>query len=166
MFKNLKNISQELNKEVPDNVIDVICKRSRGHMRNAHMLLDKYFLIGHDAFVQSVRTAHPYIYLFLESIAKKDKETCFKAIDNILKFPLVTVQQDFQEVLADMTKAMVNYPPYAEQSKKINSLFGANTLKIIKFLLAPWILEDSFKSDLELQTGLLCVFQILTKSLR
>lgn len=166
MFKNLKNISQELNKEVPDNVIDVICKRSRGHMRNAHMLLDKYFLIGHDAFVQSVRTAHPYIYLFLESIAKKDKETCFKAIDSILKFPLVTVQQDFQEVLADMTKAMVNYPPYAEQSKKINSLFGANTLKIIKFLLAPWILEDSFKSDLELQTGLLCVFQILTKSLR
>lgn len=166
MFKNLKNISQELNKEVPDNVIDVICKRSRGHMRNAHMLLDKYFLIGHDAFVQSVRTAHPYIYLFLESIAKKDKETCFKAIDSILKFPLVTVQQDFQEVLADMTKAMVNYPPYAEQSKKINSLFGANTLKIIKFLLAPWILEDSFKSDLELQTVLLCVFQILTKSLR
>ena len=65
-----------------------------------------------------------------------------------------------------MTKAMVNYPPYAEQSKKIISLFGANTLKIIKFLLAPWILEDSFKSDLELQTGLLCVFQILTKSLR
>ena len=163
MFKNLRVIADKLNSNVSDEVLHIICNRSRGHMRNAHMLLDKYFLIGEQSFLQSVRTSHKYIYTYLESIVKKDKDLCFKSIDQLLTFPLVTVKQDFQEVLLDIIHYSVGYSSYTESSKKLSTLFGSSTIKVVKFLLSPWISEDIFKSDVEFQTGLLCVYQLLAK---
>lgn len=54
--ENLKNIADSEGIQIDDETLNLIVDRSDGHARNAHMLLDRYMLLG-DTFKESVKSS-------------------------------------------------------------------------------------------------------------
>ena len=50
IIKNLKTISEHKSQPVSDDILLTIARKSKGHMRDAHMFLDQYYMIGGGRF--------------------------------------------------------------------------------------------------------------------
>lgn len=157
MKPNLVEVAQKNGITVDDEVLDRIIRVSKGHMRNAHMELDKYAMIGKEMYLDLFKSSYDAIDKFFIAVAQKNRDSCFKAIDEIIQYPLVTVKDDFETYILDLTKSLILEP------NKLVKLLGSNTLKLIKLTMADWF-KECFSSDVELQTGLLCIYQIMMDS--
>lgn len=157
MRPNLLATAEANNIQIDDEVISRIIKVSKGHMRNAHMELDKFSMLGKEMYLDLFKSSYDALDKFFISLAQRNKENCFKAIDEVLQYPLTTIRDDFETYILSLTKSLVTEP------NPVVKLLGANTLKLIKLTLSDWF-KDSFTSDVELQTGLLCIYQIMTES--
>lgn len=86
-----------------ENILRLIARRSLGHMRNAHMLLDQYFLLG-DEFVKTVRTSKSlFLSLFIFSILG-DKNKVSKSIYELQQFSLVNLKVDYENLVLEILK--------------------------------------------------------------
>ena len=86
-----------------ENILRLIARRSLGHMRNAHMLLDQYFLLG-DEFVKTVRTSKSlFLSLFIYSILG-DKNKVSKSIYELQQFSLVNLKVDYENLVLEILK--------------------------------------------------------------
>ena len=164
IINNLKQIQDKLPNEVSEDILKLIAIKSKGHMRNAHMLLDQYFMIGEKDFRESMRSSRLYFIKYFESLAKKDKNLAFQTIDELLSFPLADLRTDFDEVVLNMSQHVVGYKQYEDLNTLI-SLLGVDTLKIVKVCMSDWV-KDGFSSDVSLQTSLLCLYQMIVTSLQ
>lgn len=162
IVKNVKSLCEKRDIQISDKVVDMIAKKSKGHMRDAHKYIDQYVLIGEEGFLEVFRSCRDSFYSYFEAIAKKNKDLVFSSIKEIMQFPLAESKEDYQEVVLALTKQLVDVDQ-DERSKAIISLMGNDTLKLIKVCIADWVL-DGFSSDMELQTTLLCVYQMLSQS--
>lgn len=163
LIANVKGICQKRNLEVSDEILNLIAKKSKGHMRDAHKYIDQLVLIGEEGFKEVFKSCKDSYYKYFEAIAKKNSDMVFSAIQEIMQFPLAESKDDYQEVVLAITKQMVDLEQ-DEKVKSIVSLLGSDTLKLVKVCIADWVL-DGFSSDMELQTTLLCVYQMITQSM-
>jgi hypothetical protein len=130
-------------------------------MRNAHMFLDQYLMIGEEDFKLVVRSAREQFLDFFASIAQKNKDRAFKAIDSLLTFPLADLKTDFQQTVLDIMKVLCGkMQPEARIAEVIN-LLGPDTLKLTRQSMADWVI-NSFDSDLTFQACMLSLFQLLS----
>lgn len=160
---NVKGICEQRDFEVSDEVIKLIAKKSKGHMRDAHKYIDQIALVGEDGFKEVFKSCKDSFYKYFEAIAQKNKDKVFQAIQEIMQFPLAEAKDDYQEVVLSMAKQMVDFEQ-DERCKSIVQTLGGDVLKIVKVCIADWVL-DGFSSDMELQTTLLCVYQMATQSM-
>ena len=114
--ENLKSIAEKENIEIDDETLDLIVSRSDGHARNAHMLLDRYKLLG-DVFKTSVKTSKDdFAKLILTAIKS-----------NILKSQLQVVKQQGQDTTViqnqiDELKKQYSNIIYTLQCNSLSSL--------------------------------------------
>lgn len=160
---NVKRVCESRNIAVSETVLDLIAKKSKGHMRDAHKYIDQLVLVGEEGFKEVFKSCKDSFYKYFEAIAKKSKEQVFASIQEIMQFPLAESKDDYQEVVLSLAKQMVDIDQ-DEKCKNIVSLLGSDVLKVVKVCVADWVL-DGFSSDMELQTTLLCVYQMVTQSL-
>lgn len=140
--------------------VDLIAKKSKGHMRNAHMELSKFKLIGAEAYSETLRSCRPIVLNYLEGMANKDKDTVFKSLNELATFTLVDIERDYSEVVRDLSKAMVGIEVDDQRVVILVQKFGQDIVKLVKFLIADWVI-DSFRSDLSLQAAFLSIFQLM-----
>ena len=62
IVQNIEDISRKKNLELDNNIISLIARRSGGHLRDAHILLDQYILLGKDQFIQSIQSSEDLYY--------------------------------------------------------------------------------------------------------
>lgn len=159
MKENLLSLANKSEISVDEEVISLIIKKARGHMRDAHKYLDQYSMVGKDSFQELfVSCVDSYIRYF-KAISKGNKELVFQAIQEIITYPLAESKFDYELVVNNISKQMVgviNDPVYDEIVRSL----GTDVLKLIKVCISDWVL-DGFTSDMELSTTLLCVFQML-----
>lgn len=163
VVKSLKNLCSKNGFDVPEDILTTIAHKSRGHMRNAHMLLDQYNLIGQESFREVVKSSKDAIERYFLALSSKNKEEMFKSVDDIMTFPLADVTTDFQEVVLEISKAIVGATSN-ESAKKVFSDLGADTLKLVKMCISEWVIS-SFDSDATLQAALLCMYQMMVQSI-
>lgn len=160
---NLRKIIGVKSIDVNEDILETIAIRSRGHMRNAHMLLDKYIMIGDKDFKESVRTSKEFYLSMIKGIAIKDKEVVFKSIDNLLTFPLADLRIDFQKTLLDLTQVFTGYSEGSDVEKEITKILGVNILKLVKQSTSEWVI-NSFDSDLAFKACMLSLYQLMSSS--
>ena len=85
------------------NVLNLIARRSLGHMRNAHMLLDQYFLLGDD-FAKSVKSARNLFARLIFFSANNDMNTVAKIIYELQHFSLVNLKVDYENLVLELVK--------------------------------------------------------------
>ena len=158
---NIREHMINLNMEVDELVIKTIAQKSHGHMRNAHMLLDQYSLIGKDAFKEAVKSSRQVLLQYFLSMATKNKALLFKAIDDLQVFPIADIKDDYENLLLDLTKALIEKDE--SQLSKLAQALNTNVLKIIKQSSEQWF-QNSFLNDVSMNTSLMALWQLITQS--
>jgi len=161
VISNLRGIAEKLNLSVSDETLTIIAERSRGHMRNAHMLLDKYQLMGLEDFMLTVSSAREAFCDYMTGLLRKDKQKVLEALNNMTSYPLADLKSDYESFLYDLMAASLGF--YEEQDRvlELAQLLKTNTSKIVKICMSKWVME-SFDSDLQFQIALLVLFQMVT----
>lgn len=160
IINNLKKICDNRNISIDDKTLELISIKSKGHMRNAHMLLDNYLLLGEEDFKMSLISSKEALLQYMVSIIKRDKNLLFKSISLIQTFPISTVYEDFNILLYDITTRMIE--PKDDIETKIYKAMSSKYLKFLKAFSSEYI-RISFQSDITATTALMSLYQQFTK---
>ena len=155
------NLGLDRNNEDDVRVVTTIAHKSGGHARNAHMLLDSLQLLGKETFLETVTSIRPDICKYFLSILKKDKDLLYSSISSMLTHPLADVVSEFDEVILNVMKNMVEKNSDTPEGK-LAGAYGINFIKISKIFRETWF-RNSTTNDLAFQTALLSIYQMVNK---
>ena len=159
--ENLKSIANRLEIEISADLLELIAVRSGGHMRDAHMLLDKYVLLGEEDFRATVESASGCFLEYFIAIAKKSQKEALEALNSLGKYPLSSIKADYEQCLLDIIKQYIGIETYGKH-KELVSLMGGNVLKFVKLAMSSWVIE-AFRSDYQFQTAMLILYQMMNR---
>jgi len=101
---NLLDIIYKKQIKVSNDIIEIIIDRCRGHVRDAHMLLDQYFILGDEQFKKLNQSSRELYYKLIIAIIKGDKTLIEKIIEALLSFPLYILKYDYEQIVLDIIK--------------------------------------------------------------
>lgn len=155
--------AKELNISISASTLDLIAVRSRGIMRNAHMLLDKVNLIGEEEFLKSDLPTTSLLNNFITSVLKTDRELVLNTVSELSRIPVAYLRDDWQEYFLNLMRASIDSDLVQDEKlKKLASVLGKQTVNIVKFCLQDWVIK-SFQNSTQAQTAMLAIYQSLSK---
>ena len=101
---NLLDIVSKKQLEVSNDIIEIIIDRCGGHVRDAHMLLDQYIILGDEQFKKLNQSSKELYYKLIIAIIKGDKSLIEKIIEALLSFPLYILKHDYEQSVLDIIK--------------------------------------------------------------
>jgi DNA polymerase III delta prime subunit len=168
--KSSKEVKEDIDKHAKElglslslTTRDVIATRSRGIMRNAHMLLDKVNLIGEEEFLKSDLPTTSLLNNFIVAILKTDRVSVLDTVSELSRIPVSYLKDDWQEYFLNLMRASID-PDLVQDDriKKIASALGKQTVNIVKFCIQDWVIK-SFQNSTQAQTAMLAIYQSLSK---
>lgn len=105
IISNLTKVSLERNINLSDEIKGIIADRSEGHMRNAHMLLDKLLLLGEQDFKDSIQSAVKWYCGFFRAIKHDRKDFISASINILMNIPMEDLHSDWNTVMVESMKA-------------------------------------------------------------
>lgn len=135
---NLKTVCKRKNIEITEQVISLIADRSGGHMRNAHMLLDKYLLLGEEAFKKSVLSAVSLYCDYLTAIHKGNKEEILNTLNLLLSIPKNNLEMDWNTVITECMRAYSGFPVKHKVVLGVVKEWGRDFNYVISCYMAKW----------------------------
>ena len=175
VINNLNKIASDRNINLPENVANLIAVRSKGHMRDAHKLFEKYLLIGEKDFLNLEESGYVYLAKYFAQVLwliknvrassediKKHKEVMMEIVERIMRIPIALLKDDYQALFLDLAKKSFN--PEYKTEPIIDAIIRAYDVRSIMNLYKV-ALDDftmnSFESDIRFQTALLSIYQRL-----
>ena len=101
---NLDNIVRIKNIDISDTTLNLIVDRCQGHLRDDHMLLDEYLLLGEEQFKKLVQSSKDLYYALIYYSLKKDLDTIKKIILKLQSFPIYVLKNDYEQIVLDIIK--------------------------------------------------------------
>lgn len=163
---NILKHSLELGLSLSNDALNLIVSRSRGVMRDAHMLLDKVNLIGEKEFLKSDVPTNLLLTSYITSILKKDKQGVLDAVSNLSRLPVANLKYDWQEYFLNLMKSSIDISLSIDDNMtKIVSAFSRNRqmlVSIVKMCISDWVIA-SFQNSVQAQTAMLALYQLIVK---
>lgn len=175
VIDNLNKIADERNINLPEAVSNLIALRSKGHMRDAHKLFEKYLLIGEKDFLNLEESGYMYLAKYFVQVLwlvknskassediKKHKEVMMELVDRIMRIPIALLKDDYQNLFLDLAKKCFN-PEYKSEPiiEAITSRFDARSIMNLYKVALDDFSMSSFDSDIRFQTALFSIYQRL-----
>lgn len=159
IIENLKQITEQENIQISDDILKLIAQRSGGHMRNAHMLLDQYILLG-DEFVEAVKPSRDmYLQLLINAI-RGNKDGVSQCIFELQHFSLADLKADYENLLLEIIRVALKVEEPRDQAiAQISSVFSNGLIKIISTLKSDVII-NSFGTDKQFQAAMYLILSI------
>lgn len=161
---DIKKHANELGISISDETLDLIALRSKGIMRDAHMLLDKVNLIGEKEFLKSDTPTTALLTNYLISLLTSNRELVLSVVYDLSRIPVAYLKDDWQEYFLSLMKASIN--PELVSSEYIRNIAKkigkSGVLKIVQACTQDWILK-SFQTGVQAQTAMLALYQMLSK---
>ena len=146
--ENIKNVVNRLQIEVDNDIIKLIAKRSKGHLRDAHMLLEQYKMISKEEFIELFRSCSElYIKFVLAVILKQDKILPL-IIQKLLHYKLSDLKSEYELFVLNIIKLF--YSQNASEDKqmiRITTYFKHKKNNFID-ILNDYRNYDMFNSDI------------------
>ena len=175
VINNLKEIAIKQNINLPEAVANLIALRSKGHMRDAHKLLEKYLLIGENDFLNLEESGYVYLAKYFAQVLwliknirassediKKHKEIMMELADRIMRIPIALLKDDYQNLFLDLAKKCFNSEYKVEPIiEAIVKQFDARSIMNLYKIALDDFTMSSFDSDIRFQTALFSVYQRL-----
>lgn len=175
VINNIKSIAANMNVSVSDNVANLIALRSKGHMRDAHKLFEKYLLIGEKDFVNLEESGYIYFAKYFAQVLwliknnranaeeiKKHKDVMLEIVDRLMRIPIALLKDDYQALFLDLAKKCFNQDYKTEPiTEAITKQFDARSIMNLYKVALDDFTMSSFDSDIRFQTALLSIYQRL-----
>jgi DNA polymerase III gamma/tau subunit len=121
VISNLYKIANSRNINLPEAVANLIALRSKGHMRDAHKLFEKFLLIGENDFLNLEESGYVYLAKYFAQVLwlvknirassdeiKKHKEIMMEIVDRLMRIPIALLKDDYQNLFLDLAKKCFN----------------------------------------------------------
>lgn len=151
---NIKSIIDSKNVSVDDNIISLIANRCQGHLRDAHMLLDEYLLLGEEQFKKLVQSSEELYYKLILASLKGDLNLIKKIIEALQCFPIYVLKNDYEIAVLNIIK--VGLKTEKTDNVYLNTIvnfFNERIFKLIDVLNNKRIYE-MFTSDKRFQAAM------------
>jgi DNA polymerase III subunit gamma/tau len=175
VINNLQKIAVDRNINLPENVAALIALRSKGHMRDAHKLFEKYLLIGEKDFLNLEESGYVYLAKYFAQVLwliknvrassediKKHKEVMMELVDRVMRIPIALLKDDYQNLFLDLAKKCFNSEYKVEPIiEAIIKQFDVRSIMNLYKVALDDFSMSSFDSDIRFQTALFSIYQRL-----
>lgn len=173
VIANLKKVAADRYIEISDDVANLIALRSKGHMRDAHKLFEKYLLIGEKDFLNLEESGYVYLAKYFAQTLwliknaratadeiKKHKDVMMELVDRIMRIPIALIKDDYQNLFLDLARKCFNSSYKTEPIiDAIVSQFDTRIIMNLYKVALDDFTINSFESDIRFQTALLSIYQ-------
>ena len=146
--KNLKNICENsLQIEIESDIIQLIAEQSKGHLRNAHMLLEQYRLLGREEFTNLYRSCSELYKTFLYLVVTNKSEHLPRVIELLLRHKLADLKSEYELFVLNIIK--IYYNKTQVEDKQLNLVLNVYKNRKNSFIdvLNNYRNYDMFNSD-------------------
>lgn len=175
IIENIKSIAKAKDVNISDKAADLIALRSKGHLRDAHKLFEKYLLLGEDDFLNVEESCYIYIAKYFANVlwlvknvraaaddVKKHKSVMVELANKIMSSPIALVKDDYQNFFFDLAKKTfdkdLNVEPIVDAIAKAYDT--RSIMNLYKIALDDFTM-GSFENDIRFQTALYSIYQRL-----
>lgn len=173
IIDNLNKIASNKKVQLSNEVANLIALRSKGHMRDAHKLFEKYLLIGEKDFLNLEESGYIYLAKYFAQVlwlvknpkakaeeAKKHKSVMIEIVDRLSRIPVALLKDDYQKLFFDLAKKSFDteYKTESIIDKLIQAYDVRSIITLCKYALDDFMMS-SFENDIRFQTALLSIYQ-------
>lgn len=161
---NLTKVSEEKNLNLSEDIKLLIADRSGGHVRNAHMLLDKYILLGEEDFKDSIKSSITLFCDYLIATYKNDKDTVLSTINDLLSIPKDNLQSDWSIVMTESLRSFCGFDCRHADIKRLVDTYGSDFNIIAQCYMSTWV-KNMFIDVPYTQATLLNMYKVVQGAL-
>lgn len=161
---NLTKVSEERNLNLSEEIKLLIADRSGGHMRNAHMLLDKYILLGEEDFKDSIKSSVTLFCDYLIATYKNDKDAVLSNINDLLSIPKDNLQSDWSIVMTESLRSFCGFECRHKDIKRLVDIYGGDFNIIAQCYMSTWV-KNMFIDIPYTQATLLNMYKVVQGAL-
>ena len=161
---NLTKVSEEKNLNLSEDIKLLIADRSGGHMRNAHMLLDTYILLGEEDFKDSIKSSITLFCDYLIATYKNDKDTVLSTINDLLSIPKDNLQSDWSIVMTESLRSFCGFDCRHADIKRLVDTYGSDFNIIAQCYMSTWV-KNMFIDVPYTQATLLNMYKVVQGAL-
>lgn len=161
---NLTKVSEERNLNLSEEIKLLIADRSGGHMRNAHMLLDKYILLGEEDFKDSIKSSVTLFCDYLIATYKNDKDVVLSNINDLLSIPKDNLQSDWSIVMTESLRSFCGFECRHKDIKRLVDTYGSDFNIIAQCYMSTWV-KNMFVDIPYTQATLLNMYKVVQGAL-
>ena len=164
IVENLTKVSDERNLNLSDEIKLLIADRSGGHMRNAHMLLDKYLLLGEEDFRDSIKSSITLFCDYLKAVYNNDKDTILNTINELLSIPKDNLQSDWSIVMTESLRSYCGFDCRHKDIQRLVDTYKGDFNIIAQCYMSTWV-KNIFVDTPYTQATLLNLYKVVRGAL-
>ena len=161
---NLTKVSEERNLNLSEEIKLLIADRSGGHMRNAHMLLDKYLLLGEGDFKDSIKSSITLFCDYLIAVYNNDKDTILNTINDLLSIPKDNLQSDWSIVMNESLRSYCGFDCRHSDVQRLVDTYKGDFNIIAQCYMSTWV-KNMFVDTPYTQATLLNLYKVVQGAL-
>ena len=161
---NLTRVSDDRGLNLSEEIKLLIADRSGGHMRNAHMLLDKYILLGEEDFKDSIKSSVTLFCDYLIATYKNDKDSVLSNINDLLSIPKDNLQSDWSIVMTESLRFFCGFDCRHKDIKRLVDTYGSDFNIIAQCYMSTWV-KNMFVDIPYTQATLLNMYKVVQGAL-
>ena len=161
---NLTKVSEDRGLNLSEEIKLLIADRSGGHMRNAHMLLDKYILLGEEDFKDSIKSSVTLFCDYLVATYKNDKDAVLSNINDLLSIPKDNLQSDWSIVMTESLRSFCGFECRHKDIKRLVDTYGSDFNIIAQCYMSTWV-KNMFVDIPYTQATLLNMYKVVQGAL-
>lgn len=161
---NLTRVSDDRGLNLSEEIKLLIADRSGGHMRNAHMLLDKYILLGEEDFKDSIKSSVTLFCDYLIATYKNDKDSVLSNINDLLSIPKDNLQSDWSIVMTESLRSFCGFDCRHKDIKRLVDTYGSDFNIIAQCYMSTWV-KNMFVDIPYTQATLLNMYKVVQGAL-
>ena len=161
---NLTKVSEDRGLNLSEEIKLLIADRSGGHMRNAHMLLDKYILLGEEDFKDSIKSSVTLFCDYLIATYKNDKDSVLSNINDLLSIPKDNLQSDWSIVMTESLRSFCGFDCRHKDIKRLVDTYGSDFNIIAQCYMSTWV-KNMFVDIPYTQATLLNMYKVVQGAL-
>lgn len=161
---NLTKVSEDRGLNLSEEIKLLIADRSGGHMRNAHMLLDKYILLGEEDFKDSIKSSVALFCDYLIATYKNDKDAVLSNINDLLSIPKDNLQSDWSVVMTESLRSFCGFDCRHKDIKRLVDTYGSDFNIIAQCYMSTWV-KNMFIDIPYTQATLLNMYKVVQGAL-
>ena len=165
IVKNITTVSEQRNINLSDEIKLIIADRSAGHMRNAHMLLDKYLLLGEEDFKDSVRSSITLFCKYLVACYLNDKDNVLKYINELMNIPKDDLQSDWNTVITESMRGYTGFEIRHQDIKTLIGVYKSDFNIVVNCFFSPWI-KNAFQDMPYFQATFLNMYLLISQTVQ